>query len=94
VADAKKCKLYRKNFGEFFCNQIEHAGTVILSHTTGLSEAKVSEAVELVRSLNESAEIITTPWEDLSGKQILDAMENKDTIEEALHLLEEEHHHH
>ena len=94
VVDAKKAKIYMKNFGEFFNNQVEHASSIILSHTAGMDEAKLAKAVELLREHNTHATIIATDWEKLTGKQILDAMENKDTIEEALHLLEEEHHHH
>ena len=94
VVDAKKAKIYMKNFGEFFNNQVEHASSIILSHTAGMDEAKLAKAVELLREHNEHATIIATDWDKLTGKQILDAMENKDTIEEALHHLEEEHHHH
>ena len=94
VVDAKKAKIYMKNFGEFFNNQVEHASSIILSHTAGMDETKLAKAVELLREHNEHATIIATDWDKLTGKQILDAMENKDTIEEALHHLEEEHHHH
>ena len=93
VVDAKKAKIYMKNFGEFFNNQVEHASSIILSHTAGMDEAKLAKAVELLREHNEHATIIATDWDKLTGKQILAAMENRDTIEEALHLLEEEHHH-
>ena len=75
VADASKVKVYMKNFGEFFNNQIEHAGTIILSRTQNVSEAKLKTDIELIRSLNKDAHIITTPWDDIDGKQILDAME-------------------
>ena len=94
VVDAKKAKIYMKNFGEFFNNQVEHASSIILSHTAGMDETKLAKAVELLREHNEHATIIATDWDKLTGKQILDAMENKDTIEEALHHLEEEHQHH
>lgn len=94
VVDAKKAKIYMKNFGEFFNNQVEHASSIILSHTAGLDEEKLEKTVELLRAHNEHATIIATDWDQLSGKQILDAMENRDTIEEALHHLEEEHEHH
>ena len=94
VVDAKKAKIYMKNFGEFFNNQVEHASSIILSHTAGMDDAKLARAVELLREHNAHATIIATDWDKLTGGQILDAMENKDTIEEALHLLEEEHHHH
>ncbi|MCI8609393.1 MAG: GTP-binding protein [Firmicutes bacterium] len=93
VVDAKKAKIYMKNFGEFFNNQVEHASSIILSHTGGLDEDKLAKAVDMLREHNPHATIIATDWEKLSGQQILDAMEKKDTIEEALHHLEEEHHH-
>ena len=103
VADASKVKVYMKNFGEFFNNQIEHAGTIILSRTQNVSEAKLKTDIELIRSLNKDAHIITTPWDDINGKQILDAMENVTNLE--LEMLaeaaakvaeehEHEHHHH
>ncbi|MGN0718289.1 MAG: CobW family GTP-binding protein [Anaerovoracaceae bacterium] len=94
VVDAKKAKIYMKNFGEFFNNQVEHASSIILSHTAGMDEEKLEKAVDMLREHNPHATIIATDWEKLSGKQILDAMEKKDTIEEALHHLEEEHEHH
>ncbi len=98
IVDAGKCKMYMKNFGEFFNDQIEHANTILLSHTGGQSEAKVAKAVELVREKNPDAVIVTTEWEQLDGKQILQAMEQENTIESALKKLaeetEEEHHHH
>lgn len=75
VADASKCRTYMKNFGEFFNNQIEHAGCIVLSRTGKLSEEKVSAAVALLRERNVAATIITTPWEELDGKQILASME-------------------
>ena len=94
VVDAKKAKVYMKNFGEFFNNQIEHASSIIMSHTKGMSEEKLEQAVALIKEHNPKAVLITTDWDELSGKQILDAMERKDTIEEALHHLAEEHHDH
>ena len=94
VVDAKKCRMYMRNFGEFFNNQVEHASSIILSHTAGMDEEKLAKAVDMLREHNPHATIIATDWEKLSGKQILDAMEKKDTIEEALHHLEEEHEHH
>ena len=93
VVDAKKAKIYMKNFGEFYNNQVEHASSIILSHTAGMDEEKLEKVVELLREHNEHAVIITTDWDDLDGKQILAAMERRDTIEEALHHLEEEHEH-
>ena len=98
VADASKVKVYMKNFGEFFNNQIEHAGTIILSRTQNVSEAKLKTDIELIRSLNKNAHIITTPWDDINGKQILDAMENVTNLElemlaEAAAKAAEEHEH-
>ena len=84
VADASKCKIYMKNFGEFYNNQIEHAAAIVLSRTGGMSEKKLMDAVKLLREHNPNAPIITTPWEELDGKQILEAMENKDTLKEEL----------
>ena len=102
VVDAKKCKMYMKNFGEFFNNQVEHAGTIILSRTGEMSEEKVAEVVAMLREKNANAVIITTDWKQLDGRQILEAMEHKDTLEmELKHLSEDEdvcpvcgHHHH
>jgi len=94
VVDAKKAKVYMKNFGEFFNNQVEHASSIILSHTKGMDEEKLEKAVALLKEHNDHATVITTDWDMLDGKQILAAMENKDTIEEALEHLEHEHHHH
>ena len=93
VVDAKKAKIYMKNFGEFYNNQVEHASSIILSHTKGMDEEKLEKVVKLLREHNDHAVIITTDWDALDGKQILAAMERRDTIEEALHLLEEEHEH-
>ena len=103
VADASKVKVYMKNFGEFFNNQIEHAGTIILSRTQNVSEDKLKKAIELIRTVNENAHIITTPWDDLEGTQILGAMENvtnlelemlAEAAEKAHEEHEHEHHHH
>ena len=93
VVDASKCKMYIKNFGEFFVNQIEHAGTIILSRTQKLSEDRLKKAVELIRQHNEAATIITTPWEELEGGTILQTMEKKVDMEAEL-LKEVEHNHH
>jgi len=98
VVDVSKCKMYIKNFGEFFLNQIENAGTIVLSRTQNVKQEKIEEAVKLLREHNEKATIITTPWDLISGEQILSTMEEGDTLEEQ--LLEEvrkhhhEHHHH
>jgi len=96
VADAKKCKMYLKNFGEFFRNQIESAGAVILSRTGMVSEEKTAEALELIKGLNPDATVITTPWEQLEGEEILKAAELKAslTMELAAMVSEQEHHHH
>ena len=96
VVDAKKCKMYLKNFGEFFKNQVEHAGTILLSRTDDISEEKLSQCIELLRGLNSHALIITTPWDQLSGEQILAEIEKKaDFATEVLKEMEEhEHHHH
>ena len=101
VADVSKCKMYMKNFGEFYNNQIENAGTIILSRTQKVAEEKVEECVNLLREHNSRATIITTPWEELSGEQILAAATEGATLErelmEALHEEEcgcEHHHHH
>lgn len=90
VVDAKKAKMYMKNFGEFFNNQIEHASSIILSHTTGLSQAKLDAAVALMREHNKEASIVTTPWEEITGAQILATMEQKNTLAAQLAHLEEE----
>ena len=103
VADVSKVKIYMKNFGEFFNNQIEHAGTIILSRTQNVSEDKLKKAIELIRTVNANAHIITTPWDDLEGTQILGAMENvtnlelemlAEAAEKAHEEHEHEHHHH
>ncbi len=100
VVDANKCKMYAKNFGEFFLNQIEHAGTIILSRTGDISESKLNTALEIIREHNSKATVITTPWEQLDGKQILETIENAKDLEAelmaevaAMHD-EHEHHHH
>ena len=94
VVDAGKCKMYMKNFGEFFNDQIEHAGTIVLSRSGDVSESKLETCLELLRQHNESAIIITTPWEQLDGRQIADAVSRKDTLSHELHELLEEHEHH
>ena len=92
VADASKCRVYMKNFGEFFNNQVEHAGCIILSRTGKLSEEKIAAAVALLREHNATATIITTPWEQVDGKQILASMErtSADFIHELQELMEHE----
>ena len=94
VVDAGKCKMYMKNFGEFFNDQIEHAGTIVLSRTDDISETKLTTCLELLKQHNDNAIIITTPWDDLDGKQIADAVSRKDTLSHELHELLEEHEHH
>ena len=96
VVDAGKCKMYMKNFGEFFGDQVENAGCIVLSHTQNASAKKIEDAVALLREHNATAVIVTTPWDELTGAQLLDAMERKDTLEAELARLaaEAEHHHH
>ena len=98
VADASKCRIYMKNFGEFYNNQIEHASAIILSRTQNLPEDKLAAAVALLRGHNEKAPIVTTPWDALTGAQLLDAMEQKNSLMAELTALAGEtahtHHHH
>ena len=98
VVDAAKCKMYAKNFGEFFLDQIESASTVVFSHQGKLSEDKLNTAVALVREHNPHATLVTTSWDLLDGKEILAAMEKKETLDDALaalaHSHHEAHHHH
>ena len=84
VVDASKCKIYVKNFGEFFINQIEHAATIILSRTDIASAQKIEDAVKLIREHNQNATVITTPMDQLDGKQIMKAMEKADTLEQEM----------
>ena len=99
VVDAKKCKMYMKNFGEFFNNQIENATTIILSRTQDLTEEKLVDCIERIKTHNDEAAIVTSPWETLEGSKLLQVMENQNALERE--LLEEEicpccggHHHH
>ena len=98
VVDAAKAKMYMKNFGEFFNNQVEHASAIILSRTGGMEQKKLDACVALLREKNPAATIVTTPWDELNGKQLLAAMERRDTLAAALEELaeeqEHEHHHH
>ncbi len=96
VVDAKKCKMYQKNFGEFFDNQITHASCLILSHTQGLSQDKLDDCIKRLRACNPDAPIVTTDWEQLTGAQLMEAMTRKNTLDEELHAMMEahEHHHH
>ncbi len=93
VADASKIKMYMKNFGEFYKNQIESAKTIVLSRSQKLSEEKLADAVKMIRELNEHATIVTTPWDELTGEQILSAMETENRFAEDL-LKEELAHRH
>ena len=94
VADATKCKMYMKNFGEFYNNQIETANTIILSRTDGMKEEKLDQCVTMIREHNKDAVIVTTPWDELTGEQLMEAMEQRSTIAIELAKLEEEAHHH
>ena len=98
VVDANKCKMHMKNFGEFFNDQIENAGCIVLSHTSNISDQKISDCVERIKEHNSAAIIVTTPWDKLEGSQLLEAMERKSSLESELKKLaeetEHEHHHH
>ena len=94
VVDAGKVKIYTKNFGEFYNNQVETASTIILSRTDGISQEKLNLAVEILRGMNDHATIVTTPWHQLSGLQLLTAMEGGASVAAELRKLEEEAHHH
>ena len=98
VVDAGKCKMYMKNFGEFFNDQVENASCIILSHTANVSQEKLRAAVELLKEKNAAATFVTADWNDLCGKSILAAMERTDSLQAELERLaeevEHEHHHH
>ena len=97
VADATKCKMYMKNFGEFYNNQIETANTIVLSRTGGMNEAKLDQCVAMIREHNAAATLVTTPWEQLTGEQLMQAMEQRTSIADELAAMEKEaheHHHH
>ena len=98
VVDANKCKMHMKNFGEFFNDQIENAGCIVLSHTSNISDQKIADCVERIKEHNANAIIVTTPWDKLEGSQLLEAMERKSSLEAELKKLaeetEHEHHHH
>ena len=94
VADAGKVKVYMKNFGEFYNNQIETASTIILSRTDAIPQAKLDTAVALLREHNAEATLVVAPWNELTGAQLLEAMEGKASLAASLAELEEEHHHH
>jgi len=94
VCDGARCKMYMKNFGEFYNDQVSNAAAIVLSRTQNLSDDKISAAVELLREKNPDAVIITTPWDKLSGEQILEAIEGCDTLDKQLEEMEHHHHHH
>ena len=101
VVDAVKCKMYMKNFGEFFINQIEHADTIVLSRTDKISQDKLEKVVEMIREHNDHATVITTPWDQITGEDILTTMEEADDMSaelmeevEEMHRHHHEHHHH
>ena len=108
VSDAKRAKTYIKNFGEFYKNQIEYASAIILSRTQDMKEDKLEKTIELLRNLNDRSPIVTTPWDQLTGKQLLEVIEGKNSFEEEMiaaaqaaaeahakeHEEEHEHHHH
>ena len=94
VADATKCRMYMKNFGEFYNNQIETAQTIFLSRIDMVSEEKLHQAVEMIRTRNDHATIVTTPWQQLTGEQLRAAMEQENTLAQELEHLEHDHEHH
>jgi G3E family GTPase len=94
VVDAGKVKVYMKNFGEFYNNQVETANTIILSRTDSISQEKLDASVAMLREHNAEATLVTTPWHELTGKQLLEAMQGSHSLEEELKELEHEHHHH
>ena len=94
VCDANKVKIYMKNFGEFYNNQVETASTIILSRTGSIKEEKLNASMELLRQHNDKATIVTTPWDQLTGEQLRSAMEGNATLAKAIAELEHEHHEH
>ena len=97
IVDANKCKMHMKNFGEFFNDQVENAGCIVLSHTGKMTDQKIADCVALLKEHNATAVIVSTPWEQLTGAQLLEAMERKSTLESEMSELAEEaheHHHH
>ena len=97
IVDANKCKMHMKNFGEFFNDQLENAGCIVLSHTGKMTDQKIADCVALLKEHNATAVIVSTPWEELTGAQLLEAMERKSTLEAEMNELAEaahEHHHH
>ena len=94
VVDASKVKVYMKNFGEFYNNQVETASAIVLSRTDSVSQDKLDKAVALLREHNASAAIVTTPWAELTAQQLVEAMEGESSVASTLQALKEEHHHH
>ena len=94
VVDAKKARVYRKNFGEFYVNQIESADCIVLSRSQDVSEERLSEVLDMVRELNAEATVVAAPWDKLTGKDLLSAIENRDTLKASMEALKKEHHHH
>ncbi len=94
VCDASKVKVYMKNFGEFYNNQVETASTIILSRTDSIPQAKLDAAVALLREHNQKAALVTTPWGELTGAQLREAMEGNASVEKTLEEMEHAHHHH
>ena len=92
VVHAKKCKMYARNYGEFFTDQIAHADCIVLSRSQDANEKKLAETIEIIRSFNEKAPIVTTPWDEISGEQILDALSHSELL--SVEAEEHEHHHH
>lgn len=93
VVDAAKCKMYMKNFGEFFNNQIESAKTIVLSHTAKCSEAKINECIAMIKEHNPHATLVATDWDQLTGKQLLAAIEQENTLADELQAMAHAHHH-
>ncbi len=94
VVDANKCKMYMKNFGEFFCNQVEHANCIVFSRTSDISDEKLEVVLHSIKEKNAHATVITTDWNSLEGKTILEAMEHKNSLEADIKELHHKHHHH
>ncbi len=94
VVDAKKARVYRKNFGEFYVNQIEAADCVVLSRTQDVSEERLQEVLDMVRELNAEATVVAAPWDHLAGKDLVRAIESRDTLKASMEALKAEHHHH
>lgn len=94
VVDAKKARVYRKNFGEFYVNQIEAADCVVLSRSQDVSEERLKEVLDMIRELNANATVVAAPWDSLSGADLISAIENRDTLKAHMEALKAEHHHH